>query len=88
MPTLLLLPLSIGAPLLYIPLARHYLLSNLIALCLATSTLSILKLDSFLTAIVLLSALLVYDIFWVRASSLPSQMRVCADLLRRYSPRR
>jgi minor histocompatibility antigen H13 len=65
MASLILLPISIGAPLLYIPLQRHYLLSNLIALCLATSTLGLLKLDSFLTAIVLLSALLVYDIFWV-----------------------
>ena len=36
------------------------------ALCLATSLLGILRLDSFLTGLILLGSLLVYDVFWVR----------------------
>ncbi|KAI9632812.1 putative minor histocompatibility antigen h13 [Dioszegia hungarica] len=68
LPSLLLIPLSIALPALYIPLGRPYVLSNLIALSLSTATLQLLKLDSFLTAGVLLGALLVYDIFWVFAT--------------------
>jgi minor histocompatibility antigen H13 len=60
------LPASIALPLLYIPLGRPWVLSNLLALCLSTATLALLRLDSFLTAGVLLGVLLVYDIFWVR----------------------
>jgi minor histocompatibility antigen H13 len=66
LPTLLLLPISIIIPALYLPLDRPYVLSNVLALCLATTTLAILKLDSFFTAFLLLGVLLVYDIFWVR----------------------
>jgi minor histocompatibility antigen H13 len=36
-----------------------------LASCLATTTLAILRLDSFFTAFLLLGLLLVYDIFWV-----------------------
>jgi minor histocompatibility antigen H13 len=41
-------------------------LSNLLALALSTTTLALLRLDSFLTATILLGVLLIYDIFWVR----------------------
>jgi minor histocompatibility antigen H13 len=64
------LPASIALPLLYIPLGRPWVLSNLLALCLSTATLALLRLDSFLTAGVLLGVLLIYDIFWVRVSPL------------------
>jgi minor histocompatibility antigen H13 len=57
--------LSIGLPLAYIPLDKPYWLSNLIALCLGTAALALLKLDSFATAGLLLGVLLIYDIFWV-----------------------
>lgn len=66
LPSLLMLPASIALPLLYIPLGRPWVLSNLLALCLSTATLALLRLDSFLTAGVLLGVLLIYDIFWVR----------------------
>lgn len=49
----------------YIPSGRHWLLSNFLALCLATAALAFLRLDSFITAFALLGALLAYDIFWV-----------------------
>ncbi|KAK4685843.1 minor histocompatibility antigen H13, partial [Tremellales sp. Uapishka_1] len=68
LPSLLLLPLSIALPALYLPLSRPYLLSNLLAFSLSSATLSLLRLDSFPTAFTLLSALLVYDIFWVFAT--------------------
>ncbi|WWC68505.1 uncharacterized protein I206_102434 [Kwoniella pini CBS 10737] len=66
--SLILIPISIILPLLYIPLGRPYILSNILALSLSTATLALLKLDSFLTAFVLLGVLLVYDIFWVFAT--------------------
>ncbi|WVQ93668.1 hypothetical protein IAU59_000744 [Kwoniella sp. CBS 9459] len=66
--SLILLPISIILPLLYIPLGRPYLLSNVLALSLSTATLALLKLDSFFTAFLLLGVLLVYDIFWVFAT--------------------
>jgi len=65
LPALILLPFSIAVPLLYIPLGRPYVLSNLLALSLGTATLALLKLDSFFTAFLLLGLLLIYDIFWV-----------------------
>jgi hypothetical protein len=71
LPSLLILPASIALPLLYIPLGRPWVLSNLLALCLSTATLALLRLDSFLTAGVLLGVLLVYDIFWVRVGVSP-----------------
>ena len=74
LPTLLLLPISILLPALYVPLGRPYILSNTLALCLSTSTLALLRLDSFFTAFLLLAVLLVYDIFWVSLTS-PSSPR-------------
>ncbi|WWD16379.1 hypothetical protein CI109_100805 [Kwoniella shandongensis] len=68
LPSLLLLPVSIILPALYIPLGRPYILSNVLALSLSTATLALLKLDSFLTAFSLLGLLLIYDIFWVFAT--------------------
>jgi len=65
LPSVILLPLSIVLPFLYIPLGRPYILSNILALSLGTATLALLKLDSFLTAFLLLGVLLIYDIFWV-----------------------
>lgn len=70
-PTLVLLPLSIGLPLAYIYFDKPYFLSNLIALCLGTAALALLKLDSFATAGLLLGVLLIYDIFWVRQATCP-----------------
>ncbi|WWC60441.1 uncharacterized protein I303_103013 [Kwoniella dejecticola CBS 10117] len=66
--SLILIPISVALPLLYIPLGRPYILSNVLALSLCTATLALLKLDSFLTAFLLLGVLLVYDIFWVFAT--------------------
>lgn len=63
--SIILLPFSIALPLLYVPLGRPWILSNVLALSLGTATLAILKLDSFLTAFMLLGVLLIYDIFWV-----------------------
>jgi minor histocompatibility antigen H13 len=60
--------LSITLPLLYMPLGRPYILSNILALSLGTATLELLKLDSFFTAFLLLGVLLIYDIFWVFAT--------------------
>ncbi|KAK8861698.1 hypothetical protein IAR55_002521 [Kwoniella newhampshirensis] len=68
LPSLVLLPFSMILPALYIPLGRPYILSNVLALCLSTATLALLKLDSFLTAFSLLGLLLIYDIFWVFAT--------------------
>ncbi len=65
LPSLVLLPFSILLPALYIPLGRPYILSNVLALCLSTTTLALLRLDSFFTAFLLLAVLLIYDIFWV-----------------------
>ncbi|WVR03703.1 hypothetical protein IAU60_000698 [Kwoniella sp. DSM 27419] len=66
--SLVILPFAIALPLLYIPLGRPYILSNVLALSLSTATLALLKLDSFFTAFVLLGVLLIYDIFWVFAT--------------------
>ncbi|WVQ65048.1 uncharacterized protein L199_003218 [Kwoniella botswanensis] len=68
LPSMILIPISIALPLLYIPLGRPYILSNILALSLSTATLALLKLDSFLTAFLLLGVLLIYDIFWVFAT--------------------
>ncbi|KAL7420132.1 hypothetical protein Q5752_005098 [Cryptotrichosporon argae] len=68
LPAALLLPLSIALPAAYVPLGKPYVLSNVLALCLASSTLGLLRLDGFKTAFALLSLLLVYDIFWVFAT--------------------
>ncbi|ORX35297.1 signal peptide peptidase-domain-containing protein [Kockovaella imperatae] len=68
LPTVLLIPLAIALPSLYLPLGRPFWISNILALSLATTTLSLLKLDSFLTAFSLLALLLVYDVFWVFAT--------------------
>lgn len=54
-----------GLPAAYIPLGRPWILSNALALCLATAALAFLRLDGFPTAFLLLTLLLVYDIFWV-----------------------
>jgi len=72
LPSLLLLPIAILLPALYIPLGRPYILSNTLALCLATTTLALLRLDSFFTAFLLLAVLLIYDIFWVGLPFLPA----------------
>ena len=65
LPSALLIPISIVVPLLYLPLGRPWIISNLLGVALSSAAMQIIKLDSFLTAFVLLSALLVYDIFWV-----------------------
>jgi len=72
LPSLLLLPIAILLPALYIPHGRPYILSNTLALCLATTTLALLRLDSFFTAFLLLAVLLIYDIFWVGLPFLPA----------------
>lgn len=56
---------AVALPALYVPLGRPYVLTNVLALCLGTSALGLLRLDGFPTAALLLSLLLVYDIFWV-----------------------
>jgi minor histocompatibility antigen H13 len=46
-------------------LTKNWILSNLIGLAFSITTIPLLKLDSFKTGILLLSALFFYDIFWV-----------------------
>ncbi|TXT07457.1 hypothetical protein VHUM_03177 [Vanrija humicola] len=58
-------PISVVAPAAYVPLGRPWVLSNVLALCLATAALALLKLDGFPTAFLLLGLLLAYDVFWV-----------------------
>ncbi|KAG6378206.1 signal peptide peptidase-domain-containing protein [Boletus reticuloceps] len=67
-PTLVLFPLGILPSILYSFSAgsrKSALLTDIFALSFSHNTLSILKLDSFKTGCILLSALFVYDIFWV-----------------------
>ncbi|GMK59525.1 hypothetical protein CspeluHIS016_0801310 [Cutaneotrichosporon spelunceum] len=59
------LPFALALPAAYIALGRPYLVSNALALCLATGALALLRLDGFPTAFLLLSLLLAYDVFWV-----------------------
>ncbi|WVQ78676.1 hypothetical protein IAT38_000763 [Cryptococcus sp. DSM 104549] len=68
LPSFFLLIVSIALSAAYVPLGKPYILSNVLALSLATATLALLKLDSFATAFLLLGLLLVYDIFWVFAT--------------------
>jgi minor histocompatibility antigen H13 len=63
--SLIAIPFAIGLPVAYIALGRPYLISNSLALCLATAALALLRLDGFPTAVLLLSLLLAYDVFWV-----------------------
>jgi len=46
-------------------LTKNWILSNLLGLAFSITTIPLLKLDSFKTGILLLSALFFYDIFWV-----------------------
>lgn len=46
-------------------LTKNWILSNILGLAFSITTIPILKLDSFKTGILLLSALFFYDIFWV-----------------------
>ncbi|ORX79215.1 hypothetical protein BCR32DRAFT_205988 [Anaeromyces robustus] len=46
-------------------LTKNWILSNLVGLAFCITTIPLLKLDSFKTGILLLSALFFYDIFWV-----------------------
>lgn len=68
--SLIAIPFAIGLPVAYIALGRPYLISNSLALCLATAALALLRLDGFPTAILLLSLLLAYDVFWVSSKAL------------------
>ncbi|KAL1411920.1 hypothetical protein Q8F55_002906 [Vanrija albida] len=61
----LIAPISLTVPVAYVPLGRPWVLSNALALCLATAALALLKLDGFPTAFLLLGVLLAYDVFWV-----------------------
>ncbi|CAK9785366.1 hypothetical protein CC85DRAFT_258655 [Cutaneotrichosporon oleaginosum] len=63
--SLIALPFAIGLPAAYIALGRPYLISNVLALCLASAALALLRLDGFPTAVLLLTLLLAYDVFWV-----------------------
>lgn len=63
--TFVAIPLALALPALYVLLGRPYLVSNALALCLATAALALLRLDGFPTAMALLSLLLAYDVFWV-----------------------
>lgn len=63
--SLITFPVAVALPLAYVPLGRPWILSNALALCLATAALAFLRLDGFPTAFLLLVLLLVYDIFWV-----------------------
>lgn len=67
-PSLLLLPISAIPSALYLFLPgqrRSALLSNVLALSLTHTALAILKLDAFVTGIILLSGLFIYDIYFV-----------------------
>ncbi|KAJ3129023.1 hypothetical protein HK098_002875 [Nowakowskiella sp. JEL0407] len=49
----------------YYVLTKHWIVSNFLAESFAISAVELLNLDSFSTGMVLLSALFVYDVFWV-----------------------
>ena len=81
LPSLILLPFAIAVPAAYLPLDKPYWISNILALSLATTTLALLRLDSFFTAFLLLGVLLVYDVFWVGVvplNLLRSQSHICS----------
>lgn len=44
---------------------RHWVLANIVAMCMATQGIAMLTIDSFRTGFVLLGGLFFYDIFWV-----------------------
>eukprot|EP00249_Psilotum_nudum_P018724 c26934_g1_i5 orf=142-1647(+) len=46
-----------------------FTLTNLIAVCIVTELLQLISLGSFVTAVVMLGGLLIYDVFWVFGSS-------------------
>lgn len=48
---------------------RHWMLSNVIAVCFAIQGMMLIQLDSFATGFILLGGLFLYDIFWVFGSS-------------------
>jgi minor histocompatibility antigen H13 len=61
-PPLILSALAIVAAYLY---TRHWVSSNVLALSLSLSSISMLSLDSFQTGSIMLTGLFLYDIFWV-----------------------
>lgn len=74
--SLVAIPLALALPAAYVLLGKPYLVSNALALCLATAALALLRLDGFPTAILLLTLLLAYDVFWVSPLCPPSS-RCC-----------
>ena len=67
-PSLLLLPLAFIPSVLYFSLPgenKSAILTDTLALSFSHNALSVLKLDSFKTGIILLAGLFVYDIWWV-----------------------
>ncbi|CAO1625741.1 unnamed protein product [Parajaminaea phylloscopi] len=61
------LPLFLLAlvPVVIFHVTRHWMASNVIALCLALNAVSLMGLDSFITGSIMLGGLFLYDIFWV-----------------------
>ncbi|KAI9257919.1 signal peptide peptidase-domain-containing protein [Sporodiniella umbellata] len=55
---------SVGLSVFY-SLSKHWMLSNLIALCIVRSAIQLFSLDSFRTGFLLTSGLCVYDLLWV-----------------------
>jgi minor histocompatibility antigen H13 len=49
----------------YYVMTKHWIASNVFGVAFATSAVSMIHLDSFLTGMTLLAGLFVYDIFWV-----------------------
>ena len=62
--TLVSLTLAAGLTALYM-YTKHWTLSNLFGLAFSTKAIQLITLDSFVTGVVLLSGLFLYDVFWV-----------------------
>lgn len=48
---------------------RHWVLTNIVAVCIAIQGITLMTLDSFVTGFILLGGLFFYDIFWVFGSA-------------------
>ena len=77
---MLLFPLAIIPSVLYSTLPgknKSAILTDILALSFSHNALSILKLDSFQTGVILLSGLFVYDIWWVFGTEVVRIIIIC-----------
>lgn len=65
LPSLVLFPLAVGLPPVYLYLGKPWYLTNVLGFAFSHGAIEVLKLDSFKTGAALLTGLFFYDIFWV-----------------------